>query len=63
MKHYSQVLKEATAAEQQKIERAKAMIVGFRRHLASSKFHNDTTIQVSDVNRWLDMINTELNGD
>jgi hypothetical protein len=29
----------------------------FRRHLESSKFHEDTTIQVSDVFGWLNRIN------
>jgi len=28
----------------------------FRRHLRSSKFHQDTTIQVSDVHNYLDNI-------
>ena len=34
----------------------KGAIIGFRRHLNSSKFHEDTTIQVSDVHNWLDII-------
>ena len=63
MAHYSQTLKAETAAEQEKIARAKEVMNMFRAHLASSKFWNDTTIQVSDVNRWLDSINTQLNGD
>ena len=28
----------------------------FRRHLNSSKFHKDTTIQVGDVHNWLDIV-------
>jgi hypothetical protein len=31
----------------------------FRTYLNSSKFHDDTTVQVSDVHRWLDYI-TEI---
>ena len=33
----------------------------FRNHLNSSKFHVDTTIQVSDVHRWLDSIVRNMN--
>ena len=31
-------------------------VAEFRKHLRSSKFHNDPTIQVSDVHAWLDRI-------
>lgn len=31
----------------------------FRTYLNSSKFHDDTTVQVADVHRWLDYI-TEI---
>lgn len=31
-------------------------LIEFRCHLNSNKFHNDTTIQVSDVHNWLTYI-------
>ena len=60
-KHYSRILMSRISAETEKIHMAKDVIFSFRRHLQSSKFHNDTTIQVSDVQRWLDDISYELN--
>jgi len=34
----------------------KEAVSDFRVHLSGPKFHQDTTIQVSDVHRWLDNI-------
>ncbi len=38
-------------------------VVSFRAHLASSKFAVDPTIQVADVNRWLDTIIMQADGE
>jgi len=61
--HYSEKLKNEIADREEKIVRAKEMINQLRTHLCSSKFHQDTTIQVSDVHNWLDCVVTELNGE
>ena len=34
----------------------------FRMYLCSSKFFDDTTVQVGDVHRWLDYITADDNG-
>lgn len=61
--HYSEILKNQTAEEKRKIARAEDVINTFRGHLNSSKFWNDTTIQTSDVHRWLDCVVRELRGE
>jgi hypothetical protein len=43
------------------VQAANCAIADFKSHLISSEFHNDTKIQVADVQRWLDYISTELN--
>jgi len=39
---------------------ARVEILNFRGHLLSPKFHADTTIQVQDVQNWLDNIQNKL---
>ena len=58
--HYSTKLKTEIKEKQTQLERADQMIIAFRRHLSSSKFHQDTTIQVSDVHNWLDLVRDEI---
>ena len=43
-------------AVKDEVKRIADMVNLFRRHLNSSKFHKDTTIQVSDVHNWLDIV-------
>ena len=59
-KQYSTVLKDNLSETEKKIQEAKIAIIAFRSHLCSSKFHKDTTIQVSDVHNWLDAIVKQL---
>lgn len=42
------------------IQECREEIQLFKAHLLSSKFHNDTTIQTSDVFRWLQNISEKL---
>ena len=37
-------------------------VLELREYLNSSKFHDDTTVQVSDIHRWLDYIIADDNG-
>ena len=61
--HYSKFLINKISDEKKKIQRGKMAINTLRNHLLSSKFRKDTTIQVGDVQNWLDNVVTELNGD
>ena len=42
------------------IKRTERRVVEFRMHLLSAKFHTDTTIQVGDVQSWLDYVAAPL---
>ena len=59
MNHILQKQADIFRLEQEK-RNALAAIVNLRVHLCSEKFHKDTTIQVSDVHHWLDVIVAEL---
>ena len=61
--HYSEKLKNQVAEEQAKLEAARQAVIDLRVHLLSSKFHKDTTIQVGDVQNWLDHVVSAINGD
>lgn len=60
--HYVERLKNEIAEKQVKLMLTYGAINSFRLHLNSSKFHNDTTIQVGDVHRRLDGIVNALRG-
>ncbi len=60
--HYSQKLKNQVSEEQAKLEAARQAVIDLRVHLLSSKFHKDTTIQVGDVQNWLDHVVDAING-
>ena len=59
MNHILQKKQKISQLEQEK-RSAREAIIQFRAHLQSSKFHEDTTIQVSEVERWLENINAAL---
>jgi hypothetical protein len=44
----------------QQRDATRTAVLDFRQHLAGEKFHADTTIQVADVHRWLDLVVSEL---
>jgi len=58
--HYVKKLKEKVEMLEKKNREVQDVINQFRKHLRIEKFHKDTTIQVSDVQSWLDII-TEAN--
>ena len=60
MPNYIQKLQIENAELRKSISESKEGISAFRVHLASSKFHEDTTIQVRDVLNWLDTISDKL---
>ena len=60
--HYSKKLKSEIAEEKSKLEAARQAVIDLRVHLLSSKFHKDTTIQVGDVQNWLDHVVDAING-
>lgn len=53
MANYINTLQAENAALKAEIEAKNELIRDLRAHLASSKFWNDTTIQVGDVDKWL----------
>ena len=61
--HYSQRLKNEVITEKAKLEAARQAVIDLRVHLLSPKFHVDTTIQVDDVQRWLDNVVAAINGE
>ena len=60
MMHYSQQKDYKIAELKQHTLNAREAIIRFRNHLLGSKFHVDPTIQVADVQRWLDGIDEEI---
>ena len=60
MVHWTQALKEQIGLEHDKNAQARDIINELRNHLLSSKFHVDSTIQVNDVQSWLDRVVTAL---
>ena len=59
MNHILQKKQRISQLEQEK-RNAREAVIQFRVHLQCAKFREDTTIQVADVQRWLDNINAEL---
>lgn len=60
--NYIKKLEWQVYAEKERRRKIHEKIVEFKMHLLSSKFHTDTTIQVSDVHSWLteiDALNVE----
>lgn len=53
MANYISTLQAENAALKAVVTRQEKMIANFRVHLQSAKFHNDTTIQTSDVDAWM----------
>lgn len=60
MTNYIKQLQTRVKEQEQAIERAVKLITQFRKHLESSKFHTDTTIQISDVESRLIELRSEL---
>jgi|TARA_R110000824_G_scaffold350206_2_gene537139 hypothetical protein len=60
--HYAHSLKDKITAEERINRKTLAALTEFRLYLSSSKFHEDTTIQVQDVHNRLDNISAALKG-
>jgi len=60
--HYSEKLKNDNQTLENRIASAEKAVQEFRKHLESSKFHIDTTIQIKDVNNYLLNILDDLRG-
>lgn len=60
--HYSERLKQEAAILEARLANAEKTIQEFRKHLESTSFHNDPTIQVRDVNNYLLDILDDIRG-
>lgn len=60
--HYSEKQKEEIKRLESRIETAEKAIQEFRKHLASPKFYEDTTIQIKDVEARLLNLLDDLRG-
>ena len=59
--NYIKRLEQSDLAATQRFLATEKALIDFRVYLASSKFWDDTTIQVSDVHGWLDRIKAANN--
>ena len=60
MAHWTATLRLENVWKRIMIRRTERRVIEFRRHLTSAKFHADTTIQVQDVQNWLDYVMAPL---
>ena len=58
--NYIKRLESTNNAATKRLKAIENELISFRVHLSSSKFWDDTTIQVYDVHRWLDRLSTTL---